>query len=170
MADLGLQDRPPIPQSKALASGLPNTVDSGMLCGTDTLPYRRLPLSQSIRPRLTYIGPLKSSPPGGARPPTRLPNRLCRRRLRRLVGTRDRGGVGGIFLIVTLPSHSHTSVFSSNRPPCRHNPHLASGLWSTHKHRRDWAYKGVGGTIIIHFSGHHRSRPLLSPHPTTKIK
>ena len=51
MADLGLQDRPPIPQSKALASGLPNTVDSGMLCGTDTLPYKRLPAYQVDSPK-----------------------------------------------------------------------------------------------------------------------
>ena len=62
MADLGLQDRPPIPQSKALASGLPPTVDSGMLCGTDTLPYRRLPLSTVESPKAHITAPLKSGP------------------------------------------------------------------------------------------------------------
>ena len=153
MADLGLQDRPPIPQSKALASGLPNTVDSGMLCGTDTLPYRRLPLSQSIRPRLTYITP------GGARPPTRLPNRLCRRRLPRLVGTRDRGGVGGI-LLYHLYSHSSTPILTSGVTPLQSvSPFRARVLLRI-------ALPTGENTLFSTsscFSGHHRSRP---PPPT----
>ena len=67
--------------------------------------------------------------------------------------------VGGSILIRILLSSPRID------PPCRHNPHLASGLWSAHKHRRDWAYRGFGGTIIIHFSGHHRSHPLPPPNP-----
>ena len=42
-------------------------------------------------------------------------------------------------------------------PPCRHNPNLASGLWAAHKHRWDWAYRGVGRR-------HHRSTRVRRQH------
>ena len=67
-------------------------------------------------------------------------------------------------IFLSAAAHSHTSVFSLNRSPYRHNPPGERLMVSTQT-PGELGLQGFGGTIIIHFSGHHRSHPLPPPKP-----